>query len=112
MSGRDQLLGDRPRDALATPRRRDVEATHAKGSVDVRTLREAADPDNLIVSDGSQDHLASSLVPLAFVLPSLPYDRDDADALLTGMGSERRHSVWQELGGRDDPEQLPHIQER
>jgi hypothetical protein len=28
------------------------------------------------------------------------------------MGSERRHSVWQELGGRDDPEQLPHIQER
>lgn len=112
MSGRDQFLGYRPRNAVATPRRSYVEATHAKGSADVRTLREGADPDNLIVSDGSQDPLASSLVSLALVLPSLAHDRDDPDALLIGMDSEGRHPVGQELGGRDDPEQLTHIQER
>lgn len=78
----------------------------------MRTLGDAADPHNLIVSDGSQDPLASSLVSLAFVLPSLAHNRDDPNALLTGMRSERRHPVWHEPGGRDDPEEVIHVQER
>lgn len=68
----------------------------------VGTLREDADPDDLILGDGGQDPLASALVSLASVLPAVAHHRDDPDALLLRVGSERQQPVRHERGGRHD----------